>query len=79
MVTDPRLQGPAGGRAVMKGETPRVAAWVATAGVGAVWALLGTRSLWFDELYALHAAGLPWRELMTFLRLHDAHPPLYPL
>lgn len=78
-MTDPRLQGPAGGRAVMKGETPRVAAWVATAGVGAVWALLGTRSLWFDELYALHAAGLPWRELMTFLRLHDAHPPLYPL
>ncbi len=42
-----------------------------------VWSLVAGRSLWFDELFALHAASLsPW-ELVRFVRDHDAHPPLY--
>jgi hypothetical protein len=40
-----------------------------------VWSLVAGRSLWFDELFALHAASLsPW-ELLRFVRDHDAHPP----
>lgn len=42
------------------------------------WLVLGKRSLWFDELYALYAAFKPWQDLVGFLRALDAHPPLYP-
>ena len=42
-----------------------------------VWSLVAGRSLWFDELFALHAASLSPQELVRFVRDHDAHPPLY--
>lgn len=42
-----------------------------------VWGLVGGRSLWFDELFALHAASHPVAELVRFVRDHDAHPPLF--
>lgn len=45
--------------------------------VGAVWLVTGGRSLWFDELFGLHAALRPWAELVRFVREHDAHPPAY--
>lgn len=38
---------------------------------------LGQRSLSFDELFAAHVASLPLGELLRFVYLHDAHPPLY--
>lgn len=45
--------------------------------VGAVWLVTGGRSLWFDELFGLHAALGPWAELVRFVRDHDTHPPAY--
>jgi len=39
--------------------------------------LVGDRSLFFDELFAAHAASLPVRDLLRFVYRHDAHPPLY--
>ncbi len=50
---------------------------VAGLAVAAVWLLTSGRSLWFDELFALHAARRPWPEFVRFLRDHDAHPPAY--
>lgn len=53
-------------------------AWVLGAFLlGGVWLLVGGRSLWFDELFALHAASRPVFELVAFIRDHDAHPPLF--
>ncbi len=49
----------------------------AAALVVAVWALVGGRSLWFDELFGLHAALRPWDDFVRFVRDHDAHPPAY--
>ncbi|MFN3286615.1 MAG: glycosyltransferase family 39 protein [bacterium] len=49
----------------------------AAALLAAVWVLVGGRSLWFDELFGLHAAGRPWGDFVRFVRDHDAHPPAY--
>lgn len=49
----------------------------AAALVVAVWAVVGRRSLWFDELFGLHAALRPWADFVRFVRDHDAHPPAY--
>lgn len=45
--------------------------------VAGIWLMEGGRSLWFDELFALHAASRPVLELVGFVRDHDAHPPLF--
>lgn len=45
--------------------------------VAAVWAVLGGRSLWFDELFAWTVSSQPWPEVVRYVRDHDAHPPLY--
>jgi len=45
--------------------------------VSGVWLVTGGRSLWFDELFALHAALRPWGDFVRFVRDHDAHPPAY--
>ncbi|MBI2865620.1 MAG: glycosyltransferase family 39 protein [Chloroflexi bacterium] len=37
---------------------------------------LGTQSLWFDEGYSLHLAGLDWLSLVR-VTATDIHPPLY--
>lgn len=42
-----------------------------------VWLLTSARSLWFDELFAVHAALHPWADLVRLVRDHDAHPPGY--
>lgn len=43
----------------------------------AVLVLVGGRSLWFDELFGLHAALRPWGDFVRFVRDHDVHPPAY--
>jgi len=37
--------------------------------------LLGEKSLWFDEAYSLFVAGMPPRDLVTYVFRSDAHPP----
>lgn len=33
--------------------------------------------LWFDEIFSVHAAELPWNELFNFVALDLIHPPLF--
>lgn len=69
VVRIPEAEGPVGRDAV------RLAAGAAFL-AGAL-LLVGDRSLSFDELFAAHAASLPFRDLLWFVYQHDAHPPLY--
>lgn len=39
--------------------------------------LLGQNSLWFDEAFVAYVAHKSWTSIPPFLRLVDAHPPLY--
>jgi 4-amino-4-deoxy-L-arabinose transferase-like glycosyltransferase len=40
-------------------------------------AALGRQSLWFDEAWVVWMVGHGWEAMVTLLRAHDAHPPLY--
>jgi len=60
----------------------RFSSGVALAGViilaaGLRFTLLGRNSVWFDEAWVVWVARHGWRDILTVLRLGDAHPPLY--
>ena len=57
-------------------------AWlVAALSVGVVYVLLRVRGLtasclWFDEVFSVHAAGMDWNQMFSFVAKDIVHPPL---
>ncbi|HQZ95805.1 MAG TPA: hypothetical protein PLP21_05770 [Pyrinomonadaceae bacterium] len=38
---------------------------------------MGETCLWFDEIFSVHAASLPWESVLSFVALDLIHPPLF--